>query len=313
MSAATSKSNGANLSFVTAIIDSELEASVAQLLYSHGNNIIFRALTFASLENFLDEDKSKYQVIYSADFASNNASTKLIAKHPQIRFTEISENFDSATFLAGLSQNERQPLLRKHERYPNLISVIGAFGSPGISTVANQIAARFIDATILYSPRNNIHPQSCSVNTITEVTENNLGSLVSPTGKYFLDAGATSALTTTISDRRFSGQLLNWALNASAKIIYVIKPDQGRISVLSSFLNDYQNLISPPPLIIALNQQRFNTQARVLNSQFSALLSGQHNFQIPYDHSAATKYPSRKQWWANTFSKQFDLIAKSLA
>jgi hypothetical protein len=136
--------------------------------------------------------------------------------------------------------------------------------------------------------------------------------LVAPSGKYFLDAGATSALTTTISDRRFSGHLLNWAVNSSAKIIYVIKPDDGGISGLSNFLNDYQNLISPPPLIIAVNQQRFNAQARLLNSQFSSLLIGQHNFQIPYDHSAAAKYPSGKLWWANTFSKQFDLIAKSL-
>ena len=188
MSAATSKSSGANLSFVTAIIDSELEAAAAQLLYSHGNNIIFRALTLAALETFLTEDKSKYQVIYSTDFASNTAIAKLISKHSQIKFTEISNQFDSATFLTNLTQNDRQPLLRKQERYPNLISVMGGFGSPGISTVTNQIAARVTDATILHLPKNNHRPQSCSVNKITEVTENNLSSLVSPTGKYFLDA-----------------------------------------------------------------------------------------------------------------------------
>ena len=312
MSAVTSKSSGANLSFVTAIIDSELEASVAQLLYSHGNNIIFRALTFVSLESFLAEEKSKFQVIYSSDFVSTTLITKLIAKYPQIKFTEISHNFDGSTFLAELSQSERQPLFRRQERHSNLISVIGGFGSPGISTVTNQIAARFTDATILYSSRLNSRPQSSSVNKKNEVSENNLASLVLPTGKIFLDAGATSALTTTISDRRFSGQLLNWALNSSAKLIYVIKPGEDGIHSISNFLVDYQNLISPPPLVILLNQQRFNSQARIFNSQFSALLSGQNNFQIPFDHAAATKYPSGKHWWANTFSKQFDLIAKSL-
>ena len=178
--------------------------------------------------------------------------------------------------------------------------------------MTNQIAARFTDATILYSSRLNSRPQSSSVNKKNEVSENNLASLVLPTGKIFLDAGATSALTTTISDRRFSGQLLNWALNSSAKLIYVIKPGEDGIHSISNFLVDYQNLISPPPLVILLNQQRFNSQARIFNSQFSALLSGQNNFQIPFDHAAATKYPSGKHWWANTFSKQFDLIAKSL-
>ena len=312
MSAVTFKSKGASLNFVTAIVDSELEAAAAQLLYSHGNNIIFRALTYASLESFLAEEKSRFQVIYSSDFVSTTLTTKLIANYPQIKFTEISHNFDGATFLAELSQSERQPLLRKPERQPNLISVIGGFGSPGISTVTNQIAARFTDATILYSSRLNSRPQSSSVNKKNEVSENNLASLVLPTGKIFLDAGATSALTTTISDRRFSGQLLNWALNSSAKLIYVIKPGEDGIHSISNFLVDYQNLISPPPLLILLNQQRFNSQARIFNSQFSALLSGQNNFQIPFDHAAATKYPSGKHWWANTFSKQFDLIAKSL-
>jgi hypothetical protein len=312
LSAVASKSKGASLNFVTAIVDSELEAAAAQLLYSHGNNIIFRALTFISLESFLTEEKSKFQVIYSSDFVSASSITKLIAIYPQIKFTKISHNFDGATFLAELSQSERQPLLRKQERHPNLISVTGGFGSPGCSTVTNQIAARFTDATILYSSRNNSRPQSSSINKKSEVSENNLGSLVLPTEKIFLDAGATAALTTTISDRRFSGQLLNWALNSSAKLIYVIKPDEGGIQSLSNFLVDYQNLITPPPLLILLNQQRFNSQARIFNSQFSALLSGQDNFQIPFDHAAAAKYPTGKQWWANTFSKQFDLIAKSL-
>ena len=312
MSVVTSKSKGANLNFVTAIVDSELEAAAAQLLFSHGNNIIFRALTFASLESFLAEDKSKFQIVYSSDFVSTTSIIKLIAKYPQIKFTEISENFDSATFLAELLQSERQPLLRKQERHPDLISIIGDFGSPGISTVANQIAARITDATILYSTKNNSRPQSSSINKLKEVSETNLDSLVLPTGKIFLDAGATVALTTSISDRRFSGQLLYWALNSSAKLIYVFKPGESGIQSLKNFLVDYQNLISPPPLSILLNQQRFDARARVLNSQFLTLLSGQEYFQVPYDHSAVARFPTGKQWLANTFSKQFDLIAKSL-
>ena len=312
MSAVISKTNGANFNFVTAIVDSELEAAAAQLLYSHGNNIIYRALTIAALDRFLAEEKSKYQVIYSPDFASRNEITKLTAKYSQIRFTEILNNFDGASFLKELTQNERQPLLRKQERNQNLISVLGSYGSPGISTVTNQIAARFTDAAILYSGRENIRPLVSQVNKTIEITENNLNSIALSSGKFFLDAGATSALTATISDRRFSGQLLNWALNTSGKLIYVAKQDDRGIAELSNFLIDYKNLISPPPLIFAINQQRFNAEARALNSQVTSLLSGQSKFQIPYDYVSAVKYPSKKQWWANTFTKQFDLIAKSL-
>ena len=313
MSAATSKSKGANLNFVTAIVDSELEAAAAQLLYSHGNNIIFRALTITSLDLFLSENQSNYQVIYSVDFASDKLIKDLVIKFPQINFTKVSRNFDAATLLTNLSQNSRQPMVRQDIRHQNLISIMGSFGSPGITSVTNQIAARFTDATILYPPSNNHRAQISSNNKLLEARESNLNTLIAPTEKYFLDTGATTALTTTISDRRFSGQLLNWALNSSAKLIYVIKPDENGIASLSNFLNDYQNLITPPSLICVLNQQRFTAKARLINTQFQSLTAKLINFQIPYDFSSAAKYPSGKQWWMTTFTKQFDLIAKSLA
>lgn len=312
MSAVISKSTGANLNFVTAIVDSELEAAVAQLLYLHGNNIIYRALTIGSLDRFLAENKLKYQVIYSADFASDNEISKLIVEYSQIKFTQVSRNFDAASFLTEILQSERQPLLRKQERNQNLISVIGSFGSPGISTVTNQIAARFPESTIFYSGREDFRPQVCTINKLIGINDNNLNFLTLPAGKFFLDAGATSTLTATISDRRFSGQLLNWALNTSIKLIYVAKVDGRGFTELSNFLTDYQNLISPPTVIFVLNQQRFNAQARDINAKFLSLLSSHSKYQIPYDHAAAVKYPAKKQWWANTFTKQFDLIAKSL-
>lgn len=313
MSAATSKPKGASLNFVTAIVDSELEATTAQLLYSHGNNIIFRALTFSSLDLFLSENESNFQVIYSADFASENLINNLIAKFPLINFTKITINFDPALLLINLSQGARQPMVRKDIRHQNLISIIGSFNSPGTSLVTNQISARYTNATILYSASDNLRPQNSGSNKTLEVSESNLNSLISPSEKYFLDAGATTALTATVSDRRFTGQLLNWALNSSVKLLYVIKPDENGISSLGRFISDYQNLISPPELICVLNQQRFTVKARQINSQFQSLVSSQINFQIPYDFPSAMKYPAGKQWWSTTFSKQFDLIAKSLA
>ena len=221
-------------------------------------------------------------------------------------------NFDAASLLANLSQSARQPMDRKDIRHQNLISILGSFNSPGASLVTNQIAARSTGATILHPPSNNLRPQINGNNKLIEASEKNLNSLISPSEKFFLDAGATTALTATVSDRRFSGQLLNWAVNSSAKLIYVIKPDENGISSLSNFLSDYQKLIKPPALICVLNQQRFTKKARLINTQFLSLVSGYPNFQIPYDFSSAAKYPAGKQWWSTTFTKQFDLIAKSL-
>ena len=313
MSAATSNSAGASLNYVTAIVDSDLEAKVAQLLFSHGNNIIFRALNLNSLTNFLSNQSTGFQIVYSGDFAKNTSINNLKAKFSEIKFTEVSSNFDPAILLVNLSQSLRQPLLRKQERLPNLISILGSFGSPGISTITNQIAARVKDSTILHITGNTIRPRFNSENGGKELLVENLDFSISSAGKYLLDAGATKALTGSVSDRRFTGQLLNWALNSSAKLIYVVKPDENGIAAMSHFQSDYQNLITPPPVTYILNQQRFNAKARLINTQFLSLVSNQPHFQIPFDYASVEKYPSRKQWLTTTFSKQFDLITKSLA
>jgi hypothetical protein len=311
LSAVITKAQGAGLNYVTAIVNSELEAEVAQLLFSHGNNIIFRALNLNTLSDFLAQEENEFQIIHCADFATDSAVGDLKGKFAQIKFTQIATGFDPAILLSNLSQSMRQPLLRKQQRLPNLISVLGTFGSPGISTVTNQLAARKPSSTILHATPKTFRPvinHDCS-----ELQIENLDFNVPTTGNCFLDAGSTTGLTGSISDRRFAGQILNWALNSSAKLIYVLKPDENGIAGLSTFLNDYQNLITPPPIIYILNQQRFNAKARLINTQFLSLVSGQIQFQIPFDFAAVQKYPTGKQWLTSTFSKQFDLISKSLA
>ena len=90
MSAATTKAQGAGLNYVTAIVNSELEAEVAQLLFSHGNNIIFRALNLNSLSDFLIQEVNELQIIHCEDFATDSAIGDLKDKFPQIKFTQIS-------------------------------------------------------------------------------------------------------------------------------------------------------------------------------------------------------------------------------
>jgi len=313
LSEPTSKTSGTGLNFVTAIVDGDLEASVAQLLYSHSNNIIFRALDANSLCNFLSENDLNFQVIYSGDFENANFISEQSAKYPKIRFIEVFRGFDPANLLLELSQIHPLPVPRNSQRFSNLISIMGSSGAPGVSVVTNQIAARFPEAKVLFAPRNQIRPEIWSENKANVVSSKELDNFTKNLGQTFLDAGSVTTLTSTFSDRRSSGQILNWAINCSAKIFYVIKPDENGIASLRHLLADYQNLISPPPLICILNQQRFNNVARSINSQFNSIIANNPNFQIPYDHSSVAKYPGTKQWWSTTFTKQFDLIAKSLA
>lgn len=319
MSAATTKSRkalstGAALNFVTAIVDSELEATTAQLLYSHGNNIIFRALTEDSLEKYLLQNNINLQVLYSSDFISSKNLGRFRAKFTKVIFKEVSEQgFDPANLLSEVSQKDRQPLVRSNTPISNLISVIGTSGSPGISTVTNQLAARVDQAVIFYFNNHLIRPDAAPASKLSEATPTNWPELITRSEQIFFDAGCTSALTSTLSDRRISGLMLNQALNSSSKLLYVLKADTAGISQLSRFINDYANLIAPPAITYILNQQRFDAKARLINSQFLSIVAGQKYFQVPFDYSEVGKYPAKKALFATTFSKQFDAIAKSLA
>ena len=66
----------AELSVVTAIKDPEFEAMVAGTLFSHGWNVIFRALDIASLQSFLTTStESKPLLIYSSDVQELDSKT----------------------------------------------------------------------------------------------------------------------------------------------------------------------------------------------------------------------------------------------
>ena len=112
MSAATSNSAGASLNYVTAIVDSDLEAQVAQLLFSHGNNIIFRALNLNSLSEFLSNQSSGYQIVHCGDFAADASISNLQAKFVDIKFIHFLY-LPTKNLYFPLSINNEKRLLKR--------------------------------------------------------------------------------------------------------------------------------------------------------------------------------------------------------
>jgi len=305
-------------SFVTAIINSECEAEVANLLYSHGNNIIFRALSFTALSDYLIEhgDDEELTIIYSSDLVNKEQLAQSRKKFARVRFILVSqEKFDPAELISSISESSRKPMIRQKMRMKNLISIIGAPGSPGVTTISNQIAARFSGAHVIAIKSDQYRPLISDVNKLYEIEKFEFLDKLDNAQQYFMDAGSTKALTSTITDRRLSGQVLDAALNYSEQIIYLIRADTAGISSLARFVADWQNLISPPKITYLLNQQRFDSAARLINGQFLSLISRMDHLQLPFDHRAIQSYPTGsriKMLSYSTFSKQIDLLCKGL-
>jgi cytidylate kinase len=311
-------SNSTGRSFITAIINSECEAEVANLLFSHGNNIIYRALTLTALTNYLNEHKENEQltIIYSTDLIKKDEISRVSKLFSSIRFIPVESNkFDATELIACISESIRKPMVRGRERLDNLIAVLGSPSSPGVSTIANQIAARFDGAQLISLKSDAYRTPISSANKSMEVENLDFINKISSDQRYVMDAGSTVALTSTLTDRRLSGQLQDLVLSCAKRIIYVIRADTNGINHLSKFIADYQNLILPPAITYLLNQQRFDSAARLVNTQFLSIVSGKDHLQLPFDHRAAARYPigdRTKLFTYSTFSKQLDLLCKSL-
>ena len=314
--AVINKSSGR--SFITAIVNSECEAEVANLLFSHGNNIIYRALTFSALTNYLTEHNNNEHltIIYSTDLIDKSEIARVSKIFSNFRFISITPNqFDATELIASISESIRKPMVRGRDRLDKFIAVLGSPGAPGVSTIANQVAARFQGAQLIALKSDAYRAEISQINKLMIVEELNFSDKLQSDQTYVMDAGSTKALTSTLTDRRISGQLQDLVLSCAKRIIYVIRADTGGINYLAKFIADYQNLISPPAITYLLNQQRFDTAARLVNTQFLSIVNGKDHLQLPFDYRAAQRYPTSdrsKLFTYSTFSKQLDLLCKGL-
>jgi hypothetical protein len=304
------------LNLITAISNSEKEDNIAELLFSQGCNIIYRALNVELLEKFLDTNLQQSNIIFSKDFLREKDLLYFSNKFKVHRFIETSTlSDDRLNLLTELSQISKPPLIHKLSRRGNLTTVIGSPGSPGISTIANHLALN-IDAKVIAGIHHNIRPKSsCEVINIapSDLIEN-IGKISEK--NLLIDGGSAISLTSTLSDRRLNGRWLYQSMNSSANLIYVINADDNGIFYLGRFVEDFANVINPPKIIYILNNARFDCTGRMIQKKFLELVKNYLNIQIPYDPKVQLVgiNPLRKQyfWQSTAFSKQIDKIGSHL-
>ena len=126
----------AELNVITAINDPEFEAMVAGTLFSHGWNVIFRALDATSLQNFLTtSSESKPLLIYSSDISDLDPKT----------LETLSPYLDRAIGFVAIDQVEGSDgyLARPRDKIELLAMIRSPHRAPMLrSTSAQQIPSR---------------------------------------------------------------------------------------------------------------------------------------------------------------------------
>lgn len=303
------------LNLITAISNSDQEEKIAALLHSQGCNIIYRALNVELLTTFLASNNLKVNLIYTQDFITLAKLKELSTSYVGLRLIQLENNLNGQELLNQLTQISRPPLLHQLTRSNNLVAVLGTPGSPGISTIANHLAA-FISAQIIAADHHNLRPQSrAKVETIlASELDKKLAALGS--GLAIIDAGSSVALTKTISDRRMNALWLSNSLACAGNLIYVLSANDNGISYLAEFVSDFKKILNPQPIIFVLNQQRFDRKGQSIQSKFLEIVGNYPSFQIPQDHKSIRSQVDAARpnlfWRSTTFNKQIQKIGNQL-
>jgi len=311
-----SEASDLKLNLITAISNSEKEDNIAEFLFSQGCNIVYRSLNLESLEKFLERNQPQSNIIFCKDFLKEKDLLYFSNKFKLHRFIETSTSIDDRLdLLTELSKVGKPPLVHKLSRRSNLTTVIGSPGSPGISTITNQLALS-INAQVVAGIHHNVRPKSsCGiiniaapdlVEHISKITEKNL----------LIDGGSAISLTSTLSDRRLNARWLYESVNSSQNLVYVVNAGENGIFYLSRFVENFVNLIDPPKIIYVLNSTKFDHNGRSIQKKFLELVKNYNNVQIPYDPKVqflGIDSPRKQYFWQSTvFSKQIDKIGSQL-
>ena len=149
----------AELNVITAIKDPEFEAMVAGTLFSHGWNVIFRALDVASLQSFLATSaESKPLLIYSSDVSEldpnilssispylDRAIGFLASHQSEVKDGYLARPRDEIELLAMIRSPHRAPMLRSVSTHQipsrcRMIALTGVNHGEGVTLTALNLA-----------------------------------------------------------------------------------------------------------------------------------------------------------------------------
>jgi hypothetical protein len=331
------KSEIPQLQVVTAISDSDCEDFVAQLLFSQGWSIIFRAIDMAGLIEFLDARSGELRtvVIFKSDlpdFDLDQLNLESNSKVNSICIDEIETN--SHKLMTHIRGQLRLPLIANSVsansesstpvipavHKPCLIAITGTVGAPGRSSVALNIAnylatnatVNLYDADVrapaleyFVGRASKSHENLNLINLVTQekLTNSILGV---PSTISIVDLGALPPLTEVVNDRRWQAGFINRTLEETTTLIYLCKSNGLSLIRLEQFMSQFPVLLRKLPIIYILNQSGNTREDRALANRFSKMCDGETSFVLPMNNRVNTnlaKPTKRESGFVRTISE----------
>ena len=286
------------LDVVTAIGDAEAEDYVAQLLFTQGWNIIYRAFDMNSLQEFLNNRAKELRtvLVYRRDLTDFDIS--IIDSFASPSLTAISLDdiaMNSHLIMQHIRTHLRLPLIINKPQWSQEIQepkkfktilVTGTAGAPGRSTIAVNLA---LESNL---PIADLDFRSPAIKYLIERSDLNIPVLnleeekpreYRPSESAILDIGQLPPIGEMVNDRRWQAVLMNSAFEVATKLIYVCKANGLSLIRLTKFIEEFPILLRKIPIIYVFNLAGNSREERAMERGFSKIVAGESSIIIAND------------------------------
>ena len=293
---------------VTAIADADFEDFVAQLLFSQGWSIIYRAFDCQTLEEHLSGRSSlRTVIVYKADLPG--FSSDLLMKYEDSPFTFISlEGSEPAAhaIMQKIRSQLRLPLVHTARQElesapsmvktgPRIFTLIGGTRSPGRSALAVALAEELsgdkksttrvgiIDADFRsQSLTRRLAKSSHGATLISLEPSTRPRSLPDfhAEGCVIVDIGSLPSLGEAVHDRRWYGNLISSIFESSSHILYVAHSTEESMDELALFLKEFPLLLRKIPITYICILVGSSRELREAEARFLTLTTAESRFLI---------------------------------
>lgn len=317
---------------VTAISEADTEDYVAQLLFSQGWSIIYRAFDAKMLASFLDgrAPEMRTVIVYTSEFEGLESS--LVDKYQSATFTFISLDdvpVQAHQIMSRIRSQLRLPMMHEGVKKSDsrktpviertkskCVIVTGTVNAPGRTTIATALARsgsniRFIDADLRGIPLSEyIREDEADFDISRPLFDEKYEVSSSPT---VIDLGVLQPLSEVVNDRRWYARYTNELFENATHLVYVCKDNKQSLMQLSNFVRELPVLIQQLPITYICVTSTQGKDYRVTTDAFKKIIGSSNGFTVR--HSAL--YPSNPLMGNNKSTtkkspKEIGSIASSL-
>jgi hypothetical protein len=306
------------LELVTALVDASVEDKVVATLISEGFALGIRCYSVEQLLNYLASKTTEQRLLVVTDdefgltsrecafLAAEQRSHLRISSHIPISSEEIKSRAREALRRSeGIVSTKLKCRVSK-----NFIGVTGSSGSPGISTIALNVASELSEFRNVYlidaDPyRRDIHqrlglqssdnvtvaPQFSirSINVISELESEDIDTKII----HIFDIGEVPQVSDLLTDRRKVGREFCEVLQQCGQILYIAQSENSSISELEHFRSLMEENFPQTTLLFVLNKSGNSNRQGALQKSFNSRLGDIHTFSLPREYSVLDRSQSQ--------------------